>query len=106
MTEGGSAASPLYIARPFVLVKWCDASTENGWMDEEESSEHGVEIVWSSGWLVSRDRKQVKLVGDVGEVDNSSNRRIAIPMQMVIKIVELSREGEKVVFEKKAYRQG
>lgn len=87
------------IDAPFVFVRWIDAVTKHGWTEAAED-DNKVEEVWSCGWMLHRDRSELRLVSDVGVHDNSLNRRIAIPMGMVEEIREGTRTGP-VLFEKR-----
>jgi hypothetical protein len=89
---------------PFVFVRWLDASTaaDAGWADEE-SDDCDVGFVWSSGWMLKRNKIEVKLVSDASEGEEGYNRRIAIPWRMVEEIRKDSIGGE-IIYLRKAKR--
>jgi hypothetical protein len=84
---------------PFVFVLWKDAVTRHGWIEADDDSHDGLEEVWSSGHMTARTRDEVRLVSDAG-VDGSRNRRISIPLGMILRIHADSMTGP-ILFQRK-----
>jgi hypothetical protein len=82
-TKAKPAEPPRPIDQPFVFVLWLDAVIHDDW--EFETSLERPSEVWSTGFLVIKNRSHITLASDVG-IEDGHNRRITIPLGMVVRI--------------------
>lgn len=74
-----------------VLVTWVDAVVSSGW--DVGKADSKVDTVTSMGWLLSEDRSEVVLAGDISTDTEGSlhtNRRLAIPARWIKSIKEIT----------------
>lgn len=86
----GSSKTESTLNCKLVLIEWVDAVTEAGW--EVGKGHCKVDLVYSVGYLISRDETEVILAADVSpdrENQLHTNRRLAIPAQWIKDIKEI-----------------
>lgn len=74
-----------------VVVVWVDAVVSTGW--DVGRADSKVDEVTSMGWLLSEDRNEVVLAGDISTDTEGSlhtNRRLAIPAKWIKSIKEIT----------------
>lgn len=80
--------------REFVCVKWIDAESSAGWVEEEEVKEAKLPIVSSVGWIVRDDDTLIAIAQTIGTDDICGV--MYIPRNMVQETITLvdPRNGE------------
>lgn len=72
---------------PFYFVAWHDAVASSGWANSNDP--HNLHTCYSCGWLISENRKEIVLAGDISDPQEGVegydvNRRMAIPKAWII----------------------
>lgn len=74
-----------------VVVVWVDAVVSTGW--DVGRADSKIDEVTSMGWLLSEDRNEVVLAGDISTDTEGSvhtNRRLAIPARWIKSIKDIT----------------
>lgn len=74
-----------------MVVVWVDAVVSTGW--DVGRADSKIDEVTSMGWLLSEDRNEVVLAGDISTDTEGSvhtNRRLAIPARWIKSIKDIT----------------
>jgi hypothetical protein len=93
MDEKKPAKRRAYYPYDLVEVQWLDASTDSGWLSEDEQ-EPTVPLVVTVGFLVKQNEALLSIASTVGDA-RDHNSRIQIPIGMVVEMRVIKKQHRK-----------